>query len=276
MSLRNLASRRPPPHQHGYTLLEILVALFIGIFLLVGLFTILQNTRRSSGNQTALTQLQDEQRMAMSLLNDVIQNAGYFDPNTITSAAALPAQAATGLATGYALSASQGISGSHPSTTTPGDIILIRYATNGTASTVPDGVENCNGGTSTTAATFTNTFFVASTSSGGVATTALWCSLDGSNSTTTGIPLINGVQNMQIYYGVSTVVATNNVDTYMTGTQVQGSTLGWAAVTSVRVTLTFLNPLYRQAGYTAATSQYVYFTRVIPIQGRTGVIATAL
>jgi hypothetical protein len=102
----------------------------------------------------------------------------------------------------------------------------------------------------------------------------LYCSIDGTN--TTGIPLVAGVENMQIYYGVSTTAATNNVDTYMTATQVQGSTLGWAAVTSVRVTLTFLNPLWGQAGYSATANQYVYFTRVIPIQGRTGVIATAL
>ncbi len=261
--MRNPKSSRLPQRQRGYTLVEILVALFIGIFLLVGLFTILQNTRRTSSNQTALTQLQDEQRMAMSLLTDVIQNAGYFDPNTITSAVALPALAATGLATASALTASQGLSGSDAAA---GDMILVRYATNGTGSAAPDGIENCNGGTNATALTYINTFYISSNS--------LYCSTDGTN--TTGIPLVAGVENMQIYYGVSTTAATNNVDTYMTATQVQGSTLGWAAVTSVRVTLTFLNPLWGQAGYSATANQYVYFTRVIPIQGRTGVIATAL
>jgi hypothetical protein len=62
----------------------------------------------------------------------------------------------------------------------------------------------------------------------------------------------------------------------MTATQVQASAGGWPNVTSVRVTLTFLNPLYGQAGYTLAANKYVYLTRVIPLQGRTGVIATAL
>jgi hypothetical protein len=42
------------------------------------------------------------------------------------------------------------------------------------------------------------------------------------------------------------------------------------------VTVTFVNPLYRQAGYATSADQFVYLTRVIPIQGRTGVIATAL
>ncbi len=252
--------------------MEILVALLIGVFLLVGLFTILQNTRRSSSNQSALAQLQDEQRMAMSMLNDVIQNAGYFDPNSITAAAAMPAVAATGLATGQALAASQGLSGAGNGTT--GDIILVRYATNGTASAAPDGIENCNGGTNATQTTFTNTLFVASASRGGVAS-ALWCSLDGSISTASAIPLVNGVENMQIYYGVATTPGANNVDTYMTAAEVQAAA-DWANVSSVRVTVTFLNPLYRQAGYTSAADQYVYLTRVIPIQGRTGVIATAL
>jgi type IV pilus assembly protein PilW len=261
-------------HSAGYTLVEILVALFIGVFLLAGLFTILQNTRRSSSNQTALAQLQDEQRMAMSMLNDVIQNAGYFDPNTITAAAAMPAVAATGLATGNALAASQGLSGGAGMGTT-GDIVLVRYATNGTGSVTPDGIENCHGGTSLTETTFTNTLYVASTSSGGVATSALWCSLDGSASTTTGIPLVNGVESMQIYYGVATAAGANNVDTYMTAAQVQAAGK-WADVSSVRVTLTFLNPLYGQAGYTSAADAHVYLTRVISIQGRTGVIATAL
>jgi type IV pilus assembly protein PilW len=272
MSRRYTTLRRVPPRQHGYTLIEILVALLIGIFLLAGLFTILQNTRRTSSNQTVLTQLQDEQRMAMSMLNDVIQNAGYFDPNTTTSGAALPAVGTALAATGYTLAVSQGLSGADAGT---GDTIVARFATNGTASTAPDGIENCNGATSTTAATFTNTFFIASTTSGGVATYALWCSLDGSNSTSTGIPLVNGVENMQIYYGVATVANSNNVDTYMTATQVQAAN-DWANVSSVRVTLTFVNPLYGQAGYTATANKYVYFTRVIPIQGRTGVIATAL
>jgi len=261
-----------PARHQGYTLVEILVALFVGVFLLVGLFTILQNTRRSSSNQSALAQLQDEQRMAMSMLNDVIQNAGYFDPNTITAAAAMPAVAATGLATNQALAASQSLSGA--ANGSPGDIILVRYATNGTGSKAPDGIEDCKGRTSTTATTFVNTLFVAARAADGVAT-ALWCSLDGSTSTTSAIPLVTGVANLQVYYGVATTAGVNDVDTYMTAAQVQAAG-DWAKVSSVRVTVTFQNPLYLQAGYATSADQYVYLTRVIPIQGRTGVIATAL
>jgi hypothetical protein len=41
------------------------------------------------------------------------------------------------------------------------------------------------------------------------------------------------------------------------------------------VTLTFVNPLYSSTQPTQQP-QYVYFTRVIALQGRTGVAASAL
>jgi len=252
------SNRRVPSRQRGYTLIEILIALLIAIFLLAGLFTILQNTRRSSSNQTGLTQLQDEQRMAMSLLNDVIQSAGYFDTNTYATAqTAWNAPVAVG-ATSTSLAAGQPLTGSH-ATAAPGDVIAVRYATAG-----GDGIINCNGAVSATAATYINTFMIVSNQ--------LECATDGVAAH--AIPLVSGVANLQVWYGVSTAATTNNVDTYFTADQM--SAANWQNVTSVRVTLTFLNPLYGQAGYTATTSQYVYFTRVIALQGRTGVIPANL
>ena len=105
-------SMRCPARQRGYTMIEILVALFIALFLLAGLFTILQGTRRTSSNQTGLTKLQDEQRMAMSMLTDVIQNAGYFDANKYSTAQdAFPAVASVSANGGTALAKGQALSG---------------------------------------------------------------------------------------------------------------------------------------------------------------------
>jgi type IV pilus assembly protein PilW len=248
--------------QRGYTLLEIMVALTIGVFLLAGLFTILQNTRRSSSNQTGLAQLQDEERMAMSMLNDVIQNAGYFDTNTYQSTSTAFPTAVAIAPTSTTLAAGQILTGSDSTT----DAISVRYATSGT-----DGVIACNGATSTSAAIYLNTFFITSSTSGGVTTYSLSCSIDGTS--TNFVQLVNNVQNLQIYYGISTQASANNVDTYKTASQMAAA--DWNNTTSVRVTLSFINPLYK-AGYTAGGAQYVYFTRVIPIQGRTGVISTSL
>jgi type IV pilus assembly protein PilW len=241
-------SMRCPARQRGYTMIEILVALFIALFLLAGLFTILQGTRRTSSNQTGLTKLQDEERMAMSILTDVMQNAGYFDANSYSTAQdAFPVVASPALAKGQALS------GTHTSTSSP-DTLIARYSTAG-----GDGVINCNGGASPagTPVPYVNVFTVVGNQ--------LLCTPDGG--TTAAIPLVDDVNNLQVWYGVSTQVGTNNVDTYITANNMTAA--NWLNVTSVRVMLTFLNPLYDPLR-SAQQPQYVYFSRVIALQGRTG------
>ena len=74
----NHPRRRAPRDNRGFTLLEILIALFIGLFLMVALLTIVQANRTVFGNQNQLSQMQDGERMAMTMIADVIQSAGYF------------------------------------------------------------------------------------------------------------------------------------------------------------------------------------------------------
>jgi type IV pilus assembly protein PilW len=253
--------------QRGYTMIEIVIALLIGLFLLAGLFTIFSGTRRTSTQQNGLAQLQDEQRMAMSVLNDVVQNAGYFDTNTYQSAqtawsasVAVPAAGA-----GVILAAGQALGGYHTSSTVA-DTLVARYATSGS-----DNVINCTGATSATATNYVNTFYITPAHINGKTINVLDCTPDGTAAS--AVPLVIGVENLQVWYGISTQAATNNVDTYKTADQMTAA--NWANVTSARVTLTFDNPLYSPT-QTTQQPQYVYFTRVIALQGRTGVVATAL
>jgi type IV pilus assembly protein PilW len=250
--------------QRGYTLIEILVALLIALFLLGGLGTLVAGTSRTGSNQQLLAQLQDEERLAMSILNDTIELTGYYDtttysPPSITIPYSLPSGPfpATAVA-GTALAAGQAISGTHTGIGTP-DTLILRYSTTGA-----DGILNCTGNTGG-AGTFVNYFTIAQTSAS-PAQYALTCSPDGL--TTDGVALVNGVVNMQVWYGVTTTAGTANVDTYLNATQVAASAGGWGSVTSARVTLTFNNPLYGQPGQ----AQYVYFTRLIALQGRAGSI----
>src|SRR5207302_8775414 len=76
----------------GYTLVELMVALAIALFLLGGLFTIVQGTRTTYGNQSQLAQLQDNERLTMTLITDMIHAAGYFPyPQKHTAATSLQA-----------------------------------------------------------------------------------------------------------------------------------------------------------------------------------------
>ena len=79
----------------------------------------------------------------------------------------------------------------------------------------------------------------------------------------------------QVYYGVKRNFAASdfNVDTYLTADQMCSALLNpcgsndWSNVSSVRVILTFTNPLAAQPGQ-APTIQ---FERVIEVMGRGGV-----
>ena len=242
--------RRHPQRQHGFTLIELMISIAVGLFLVGGLLTILQNIGKTRTNQTLLTQLQDNQRLAMTMITDVIQSAGYFpDPTTYTSLTALPGETVGGTT----FVAGQALSGTRVATD-PGDTIVARFYT-----LSGDTIVNCVGGTNASLGPlgYVNKFSV--TADGKLA-----CALDAEAAT----PLVDGLKRMDVWYGVkkSFAIDNNNVDSYLTADQMVAPA-DWSNVSSVKVRLTFANPLYPQPGQ-ATTIQ---FTRIIAVMSRTGV-----
>jgi len=221
------ARERATRRQGGLTLVELMVSLLIGLFLLGGLLVMLQYNRHTFAGQKLLAQLQDNERLAMTTMTDVIQQAGYFpDPTIYTAVTALPA-ATVGT---VSFAAGQALTGLYQSAA-PGDTISARYTT-----ASGDGILNCVGTANTSGAnaTYTSTFSVKQI--GAVPT--LVCTMNG-----TDYPLVSGVQTMNVLYGVANNAGSGtNVDTYMTATQVTAATK-WGSVISMLVTLTFTNPL---------------------------------
>jgi Tfp pilus assembly protein PilW len=122
-------------------------------------------------------------------------------------------------------------------------------------------VINCTGGTNTAfnpSHVYTNSFSIAP---GG----QLQCSLDGSPAP---VPLVNGVTNLTIYFGVKRnfAVTDYNVDTYLTADQMIAA--DWSNISSVRVSLTFTNPLYKGPG--GGQPPTVTFDRVVEVMARAG------
>jgi type IV pilus assembly protein PilW len=243
------------PAQGGFTLLEILVALTIGVFLTGALLTIVQSNRRVFGEQNQLSQLQDNERMAMTMMADVVQSAGYFPnyPIPTYSAAALTATAP--------FAAGQSIYG-QSAVTAYGDTIQVRYMTTG-----GDGVLNCSGLPNTGASGVTNLYVNVFQVQNG----QLICTVTINGGAPTPYTLVGGIPgsglditNMTILYGVRTVLtaAGNNVDTYMTAAQVTD----WSSVISVLVDLTFTNPLSASSGQQPT----FHFKRVIGVMSQTG------
>jgi type IV pilus assembly protein PilW len=262
MKLAHLpCARLARAHQGGYSLIELLVAMVLAVFLLAGLFTIFQGTRHTSTEQTELAQLQDEERLAMTILNDVIQQAGYYPSPATNSQTAALLPTTTGSPT---FVAGQGISGIDFSAATPvTDSLVVRYATN-----PGDGVLNCvgqsNPATGTTNFVYTQTFQVINGQ--------LTCSINGAAAANL-VP----VYSMTVRYGVNTIATSSDAncpaDTYIPTASMTVNPLSWTNVCSVWITLTFVNPLWQppgQANPTPGQSQYVIFQRVIGIMGKSG------
>ena len=64
--------------QRGFGLIEFMIAVFIGLFLLGGLAVVLQMTSNIFGSQTGLSLLQDEERLGMNLLTRVQKDTEEF------------------------------------------------------------------------------------------------------------------------------------------------------------------------------------------------------
>jgi type IV pilus assembly protein PilW len=248
--------------QQGYSLIEVMVALAIALFLLGGTLTILQHTRSTFTAQNQLAQLQEGERMAMALMADVIQSAGYYpNPHTFSDAQTLASPSFTVPGTpNIAAGPATPIAGAL------GDTITVRYA-----AASGDNVFNCRGDQYTGAAlfeTWENTFSVVQLPAvKGVPQYQLQCTL-WSLSTKTSVTsaLVSGVQNLSIQYGVNTAGPGTGscADRYKTSAAMLAA--DWANICTVKVTLTFANPFNPPNG----PKKTLTFTRVIAAMNAVG------
>ncbi|MGH8201117.1 MAG: PilW family protein [Steroidobacteraceae bacterium] len=254
--------------QGGFSLIELSVAILIALFLIGGVLTVEQGVKMSYQANDSLSQLEDNERFAMSTLASIVERAGYYpSPASTTLVTALPSDNT---------STPQGANAPflagwyvYDSGTYGSDVLFVRYMTQSSQNiNLCDGTVGAN-------QTYTNNFYLAADASN-PATNDLYCDVQpGTGGWNTSVELVSGIQNMYIKYGVYTTnyvtppnPADNNVDTYLDAATVTSDGY-WPAVTSIEITLKFLNPMYKTPGQ----PQYVYFTRVIAVMGRTGLVS---
>lgn len=223
--------------QAGFTLVEMLVAVAIGLVVLFGMTATFVNLKNTFKSQDKLGQLQDNERLALTFLTNSINEAGYYpDPKNASPITASTAPATAPVSPGGLMPAGVGIFGTADgSTATSPESLQTAYATLNT-----DGLLSCLGTTYTGAGTHTvrNIYYVDPT------TSSLMCRvlLDGAGTdtmTNSGTPqaLVTGVSKMQVNYGLAPGGG-SQVTTYVP----PGSVTSWGAVKAVRITLTFTNP----------------------------------
>jgi type IV pilus assembly protein PilW len=266
--------------QRGYSLIELSVAMLIALFLLAGLLTVLQGTRKTSLSQSSLAQLQDDERIAMTMITSVVEMAGYYpNPELNTISNELPAVAPFGTIGQVVF----GMANTGILNTTPafGDVLVVRY--NAAAN---EDVINCQGtsnGANGSPVSYTNEFAVVQPDP--KSPPVLACSTDGGQNF---VPLVKNVTNLTVDYGINSTATSANtigvpVDGYVGITDLNTPSMSnalaanpaqWTNVYSVKVRVTFVNPLYQPIpNQPPAPGQppTVTFTRVIGVMSRVGV-----
>jgi type IV pilus assembly protein PilW len=217
-------------HQLGLSLVSLMVSLTIGMFLLLGLFGIWYQTHQTFSAQDQLAHLQDNERMALTIMANIVQTAGYY-PNYLNYSGSPPStpytQTTVFLPTAPFVAAGQFVAGTY-SATAPGDTLTLRFMAD--ASTL-----DCLGQTDVTATVVTNQFTVDNNGN-------LQCAVNGGAPQT----IVTGVSNISILYGVDTV-GDGSAHEYMNASTVTANT-DWSSVRSVAIQLTFNNPLSGQPG----------------------------
>jgi type IV pilus assembly protein PilW len=264
---RRFKSGKPSGGQRGFSLVELSIAILIALFLLGGLVTLLMGTRRTNATQSSLSQLQDNERIAMTLITNIVQKAGYFSnpvtqqlssfaPETISGVSMLQGQVLGGLFNAAA----------------PGDTFAVRFYT--PSSDPYNSVIDCAGQSNPAASSspnpnlwYTNVFRIRTVNS----TQWLTCETRTSGAgTRLQVNLIPNVTKISVLYGIGSNTAGDDysVIEYLNASQMTATT--WANVTAVKVTLTFLVPQYGSTGGQMTTNTQT-FQRVIPIMSRAGV-----
>ena len=230
-------TRPPAALQRGFTLVEIMVALTLGLLVLAGVIQVFLSTQQSARIQQAASRMQEDGRMAMALLSRYFRQAGYTTyPWDKGGTVWAPAINARGFPASAPFAAGQVVSGADITANgVDTDSIRIRYQ--GAA----DGsVTDCLGQTVPVNQMTDITLSLSINNPMPAQGQALMCTVNGAGGSTQ--PLVAGLEGMTILYGLSR--GPNGVDAngrltgataYVPAAQVPAG--DWNRVISIRISL---------------------------------------
>lgn len=239
----SMNARRP----HGFSLIELMVAMTIGMILTLLIGQIFINSKQVFSSTDNLGRLQENARFALGLLTRELRSSTYKSDPRAPRATVFPIGTAPSL---------MSIDGG---TTVP-DTLMVAFQGSGNGTGTADGtVQDCVGARVDSGALVVNTFFIQNDAANANEPT-LYCSTAAPTSITptsvpaftkaacvaaTCFPLIPGVENMQILYGEdtsgpppATLSPDGSIDRWVTAANVSN----WDNVLSVRISLLLRTP----------------------------------
>ncbi len=226
--------------QQGLTLIEIMVALLIGAFLLAGVIQVFIVNKQTYRVQENLSRMQENGRFAIDYLNRYIRLAGYITTKSLNDIRYkdLSRNSTTGQNDGSSItsalfgnSGNKAIAGTNGDGLNSSDSITVRYQADPPA----DGqMDDCLGNTVSSPngdVIVANRFFLKADASNNNQPT-LYCEPQPKTDPTEQ-PVISGVENMQIRYCAPADSTDTNIGCVLAGNDVSD----WNQIQSVRVSL---------------------------------------
>ena len=208
----------------GFTLVELMVALLISTVLLGAIYENYLATQRSYRFLEGLSQLQENARFSMYMLGSNIRSAGFRANTEVSEQASFPVAGVAAPSVASFGTAGQVVTGSNNDAGVAAildgsDTVSVRYQGNNDGTT-----RDCLGAVVAAGVIAVNTFYVDTANE-------LQC-----NNGTNDFPLADGVENMQVLYGLDTD-GDEAADVYRNAAGIAGD--AWLNVVSVRVAMLF-------------------------------------
>jgi type IV pilus assembly protein PilW len=230
----------------GFSLIEILISLVIGLVVVGAVVVSIIDSGKAGRYQAAYAQMNEDAQIGLSILSRDLQMAGYAQPTgqtTSGSGASLIVSLSSntlgtstpvfGCDTGFAdPRATPLVCGT---TATPAFEVVYEADARNTVPTGGGVPSDCLGNSIPVGPPYVahNRYFISAGNSG---RPELYCASD--NTANTPQPLIENIESMQVRYGTSVLASPTQVVRYVTATEVAGQGAAeWARVISVRVCL---------------------------------------
>lgn len=238
-----MRTARFPRNDRGVTLIELMISIVIGLVVVAAVMVNFVSTGKAGRYQFALGQMNQDAQVALNMLSREVQLAGYASPsNSIgNNTSPLFGCDATKSSTAGAIPFVSETVAAQPtcsaSTTSPTVSALEVVYEADIFNTVPaSGVpSDCTGGAAPLSGTIRvtrNRYFVDRAAAGG--RPELYCASSGSAK----IPIVENVEDMQIWYGSFTAARESEVARYAKAAAVNAQTSGeWNNIIAVRICL---------------------------------------
>jgi type IV pilus assembly protein PilW len=244
----------------GFSLIEIMVSLAIGLVVIGAVFANYLNNSNGSRQAAALAQVTQDASLALGILRNYVTMAGYSRPNGVTTSGTTTKMTRLfagdfifGCAEGFTDSTKTNTDfstlacnpASGAGSTPQPEVLAVRYEADADSTPTVTGTvpADCAGNGLPLSGTPPSTFYVADnrfTVTPAVAATAtqaatppaLACMGNGTAAATNSfLPIVENIEEMHIWYGVATTAASTDVARYLTAAQVPAG--DWSRVVSV-------------------------------------------